>query len=169
MSNDTKPTVLKDPEDQRECPSFVGIIIGESDRGKVKLRTLSTLGAEQLLWISREDIVASSDFDDGITKLDVRAGAEIVVETLTRIKVGDPSVPNPAGVARTASSLPSAVAGFRCGPTTYEQPPMFVMANPPGEGVPACGNCDWRIVTHCTSCSDQNSSQRCARPFFPYP
>lgn len=138
---------LKRADNSIEYPSFIGNIISKSDKGKIKLRTLSKLGTENIVWIDPKDIVSKTEYDSNIIKIDVKMGSEVIIEKDRRIKVGNPSV----------SKVKMASGAFHITP---------IMDDDEEE---ECGNCDWRYVTHCTSCSDRNSSQRCARPFFPYP
>lgn len=134
----------KNPDNSIEYPSFVGTIISKSDKGKMKLCTLSKLGTEKIVWINPKDIISETKFDSDTVKIDVKLGSEIIIEKGKSIKVGDPAISKVTKVTKAIGLKP-------------------IM------GGEECGNCDWRYVTHCTSCSDRNSSQRCARPFFPYP
>ena len=124
--------------------SFVGNIISKSDDGKVKLRTLSTLGAQHEIWIDPKDIISKTEYDKDVVKIDVKLGSEIMTEKAKKVRVEDSSI---------SKVMKAAGGGLR--PRPFEDDDE-------------CSNCDWKYSTDCSSCTDQNSSQRCARPFFPY-
>lgn len=186
MEKDTKTSFLRDPDDYFENQPFVvGTILGESDRGKVKLKTLSQLGAEHIVWISKDDILKTEVFEDNITKLHLKQGADVLVETISKVRVGtsirvNDRISVAAPVPINASSPPA--TSDQPTPKYYKGPPAQVLpehvydsgigsSTGEGGGAPSdCTNCDWVQATHCVSCTDNQSNvppDSCLTPFLP--
>lgn len=178
--NDNAVQVFPDPETIYDNPTFVGKIIGTSDKGRIKIRTLTETGPSRIFWLYEDDIIKKDEFKEGVVRLEVKAGSEVWVEILRKLVAG-PNKP------RHLSRKQKFLLGSGLIPLSLDIPPVFRPS--PGHwpwggdldndddddnndddnsGQPECGNCDWRYTTHCSGCNDENSMRRCAPPFAPY-
>ncbi len=161
IKNNKKYKRLEDPSELMENPSFIGTIVGLTNSGKIKLKTLPSLGIDHIVWIRSDDIISEHELEDGVIKIDVKKGSDILLETLNEMKAGSPSTSAPEDTTRVPKKM-----GYK---------PVFETANGHsgssgggGSSSSGCGNCDWIYMTHCTSCTDRSSAQTCLRPFIPY-